>query len=122
LIACGISVNAKLTASYKWHAKIFILKKGEEPIFGIIGSSNMTSRAFGVCKQFNFEADVVLWDNKYPELVNLTSKSSEFLSGENNINDLIYADYDVEKNNQISIVERLKQLEKELDIENLRDL
>jgi phosphatidylserine/phosphatidylglycerophosphate/cardiolipin synthase-like enzyme len=122
LIACGISVNAKLTASYKWHAKIFILKKGEEPIFGIIGSSNMTSRAFGVCKQFNFEADVVLWDNKYPELVNLTSKSSEFLSGENNINDIIYADYDVEKNNQISIVERLKQLEKEIDIKNLKDL
>ncbi len=122
LIACGVSVNAKLTASYKWHAKIFILKKGNNPIFGIIGSSNMTSRAFGICKQFNFEADVVLWDDNYSELVNLTSKSSEFLLDEDNSNDIIYADYDVEKNNQISIIARLQQLERELDIQNLRDL
>ncbi len=118
LLSSGVRVNAKISKSCKWHAKIFILKKGGNPIFGIIGSSNMTSRAFGICKNFNFEADVVLWDSNYDQLSELTDNKSIYLS---NLNELIYVDYNKEKN-RISPMDQLRELEKELNIEKLMNL
>lgn len=120
LIACGNVIQAKKTKSNKWHAKIFILKKDNNPIFGIVGSSNMTSRAFGIWKDFNFEADVVLWDTSNSKLNAICLSQSEVSNG--TVDDLIFADYDNEKNGNKTAMERLIDLEKDLDIENLEDI
>lgn len=120
LILCGNIVHAKKTRNNKWHAKIFILKKGNEPIFGIIGSSNMTSRAFGVWRDYNFEADVVLWDTASKKINSLCQSQTEIT--ETNLDDVIYADYNIERNRNITPMERLKDLEAELNINSLEDL
>lgn len=120
LISCGNSIIAKKTKNNKWHAKIFILKKGNDPIFGIIGSSNMTSKAFGVWRDFNFETDVVLWDNTFNKINKLCQNQTEITEG--NLDDVIYADYSKEKNRNKTPMDRLRDLENELDIKNLSDL
>ena len=120
LISCGNTVSAKKTRNNKWHAKIFILKKGNDPIFGIIGSSNMTSRAFGIWRDFNSEADVVLWDTSMTKINALCQQQTE--TNNDNIDDVIYADYNNERNRNKTAMDRLRDLEKELDIENLNDL
>ena len=48
---------------YHWHAKVFVASKDGEPVVAVIGSSNITARAFGIRKDWNYEADVVLWDD-----------------------------------------------------------
>ncbi len=120
LVSCGNAVSAKKTRNNKWHAKIFILKKGNDPIFGIIGSSNMTSRAFGIWRDFNFEADVVLWDTSKSKINTLCQQQTE--TNNDNIDDVIYADYNNERNRNKTAMDRLRDLEKELDIDNLNDL
>lgn len=119
IASCGNIISAKKIRSNKWHAKIFILKKGNDPIFGIIGSSNMTSRAFGTWLDFNFEADVVLWDTSSPRIHALCQEQTDT---NNNIDDLIYADYNLERNRNRTAMDRLRDLEKELNISNLTDL
>lgn len=114
----GYSISAMQSRNNKWHAKIFILKKGNEPIFGIIGSSNMTSRAFGIGKDFNFEADVVLWDTTFTKINTLCEQQQE---NNDDFNDIIYADYNLEKNKKTAM-DRLRDLEKELDIKSLKYL
>jgi HKD family nuclease len=120
LKACGNKILAKKLRNNKLHAKIFILKKGGEPIFGIIGSSNMTSRAFGIWKDFNFECDVVLWDSAKTKINNLCQAQTEI--SDNEIDDVIYAEYIKERNKGKSPVDRLRELEIELEIEKLNDL
>lgn len=120
IASCGNTISAKQSRNNKWHAKIFILKKGNDPIFGIIGSSNMTSRAFGIWRDFNFEADVVLWDTTSNKINSLCQQQTD--TNNDNIDDVIYADYNIERNRNKTAMDRLRDLEKELDIENLNDL
>lgn len=120
IASCGNIISAKQSRNNKWHAKIFILKRGNDPIFGIIGSSNMTSRAFGIWRDFNFEADVVLWDNNLARINSLMQQQAD--SNNENLDDIIYADYNLERNGNKTAMDRLRDLEKELDIENLKDL
>lgn len=120
LVLDGINVNPKIVRKSRWHAKIFILKKGVEPIFGIIGSSNMTRPAFGDYGTFNFESDVVLWDSNSPKINDLciglsSSLNSEFI-------DLIYANYNQNLNKKKLIMDNLKDLEYDLNIPNLDNL
>lgn len=110
----------KKTRGNHWHAKIFILKRGVVPIFGIIGSSNMTSRAFGLGPNFNFESDVVLWDTANNPINTLCLQQAATI--DNNVNDLIFADYNNERNRGLTAMQRLELLETALDIENLENL
>ncbi|MBO2626636.1 hypothetical protein I6M44_21565 [Shewanella algae] len=61
MIALGANINCYYKNGLRWHAKVFVLSKGEEPIFGIIGSSNITRTAFGSISNFNCECDVMIW-------------------------------------------------------------
>jgi len=58
----GDSQNSKL------HAKIMIgcKKYGSyyKPVILMIGSSNLTNSAFGEMKYFNYESDIILWDDR----------------------------------------------------------
>ena len=65
---CGkpLNVQKRRIKRYHWHAKIFLASNSQGPQLGIIGSSNITSRAFGLTEAWNFEADVILWNNINP--------------------------------------------------------
>lgn len=52
----------------KWHAKIFIGKSRGDPVVAAIGSSNLTRRAFDTLKNFNYECDVLFWDETHAEI------------------------------------------------------
>lgn len=58
----GDSQNSKL------HAKIMIgcKKDGSDynPVILMIGSSNLTNSAFGEMKYFNYESDIILWNDR----------------------------------------------------------
>jgi hypothetical protein len=112
LVNNGVNINALITNNFHWHAKVYILKKQGEPIFGIIGSSNMTRNAFGHNSPFNFEADVVLWDSSNITINNLCQSQTEISGGD--FDDIIYADYNTERNSGKDSMEKLKELEKEI--------
>ena len=63
--SCGwpVTVVKRKVSRYHWHAKVFVASKDGEPVVAVIGSSNITARAFGIRKDWNYEADVVLWDD-----------------------------------------------------------
>ena len=58
LKAGGYNVNDIL--KFKHHAKVFIYEEDGTPLLEIIGSSNITSRAYGTTAGFNTEADLVI--------------------------------------------------------------
>lgn len=119
LIAAGVNVTTKRTKGFQWHAKIYILKNNERPIFRIVGSSNMTRNAFGLSAPFNYEADVVLWLDEFEFLNNLIANAISEL-GEFN-SEVIVADYDPEKNFGLSIEQRLRQLVSDVENSGLID-
>jgi HKD family nuclease len=94
----------------RWHAKVFILKKDGNGIFGIIGSSNLTRPAFHIDIPFNVECDVILWVDSY---VALTKQIDENLK-KSNINDYFKVKYVDEENQGLTIKDRLNRLEKEI--------
>lgn len=95
-----------------WHAKVFLAKIGVEPVVAIIGSSNITRRAFGEEKDFNHECDVVFWDEKNAT-VNSTVENA--IGDPGDISDVIVANYDDNhRANRIPLIERLKSLESEI--------
>lgn len=114
---CNININALFSKKYHWHAKIFILKKNGLPIFGIIGSSNLTRPAFGLSSPFNFEADVVLWDKNIKEINDICQAQTDLQ--EKGISDLIYADYNMERNGNVSSMRKLQEIENELFAQEL---
>jgi hypothetical protein len=117
----GVNVTAKVSARFHWHAKIFILKQGNTPVLGIIGSSNMTRRAFGEVGDFNNEADVFIWeDNKYNNLDSLLNSTIQQLNEFNN--EIIVTDYNPAKNFGLSIEQRLQQLYDDVFKTELKDL
>ena len=120
LQAAGVTVTAKVATQFHWHAKIFVLKKGATPIFGIVGSSNMTRRAFGQERDFNNEADVIMWDDKHKEFSDLMNSTRELLNQFQN--EIIIADYAPDKNFGLTIEQRLQQLSDDVNKIELRDL
>lgn len=127
LRAGGVNVTAWIQKGFQWHAKVFILKKDDVPVFGIVGSSNITANAFGVRndppeltdspnppKRFNYETDVFLWEESN-NTVNKVVSNILFPQDRATENDLsIRARYFADDNNGLSITERLSQLENEV--------
>lgn len=77
--------------SMGWHAKVFLAKGGNVPLVGIIGSSNITRRAFGLDKDFNHECDVVFWDESKPEIDRAITTA---IGDVGDISDVIVTNYD----------------------------
>lgn len=113
----GVIVQAYHTRRLKWHAKIFIAYSGDEPVFAIIGSSNMTRPAFAaptvVRGDYNYEADVILW-NSYKKKENSYFKKFN-LEGRNFKNHLNLT-YKKDENYGIPLKDRLKDLEDQIGI------
>jgi len=95
-----------------WHAKVFLAKHGPDPVVGIIGSSNITRRAFGAFKDFNYECDVVFWD----ETNLLVAQAVEAAIGDFGENsDVIVTTYDQQhRANRRPLRDRLLDLENEI--------
>ena len=65
LRASGISLKSYRARRKNWHAKVAIKLRGDVPVAGIIGSSNLTRPAYGEpFADYNYEADVVVWVDK----------------------------------------------------------
>lgn len=94
-----------INAYYKWrfHAKIFVITINGNPVFEIIGSSNMTYPAYcGITKQNkpspNVECDLVIFDEHMINVVIETSPQvmqSRYFSEDNNEIPLIDKMYDI---------------------------
>ena len=115
---CGISLQVikRRIKRYHWHAKIFIASDEQGPQLGIIGSSNITSRAFGLTKQWNFEADVILWNDANPTAKQVMQHIFESIN-DNNASSVIVSNYapDDIVNQGLSLQDRLRNLSIEID-------
>lgn len=120
-ISCSSSGTPLIVKSRKifknhWHAKVFIASCKGLPVLGVIGSSNMTGSAFGInYGTFNYEADVVIWDDTNPAAVAVMENAIASLE-EQDANSLILADYqaDTPKNFNRSVADRLTDLHDEI--------
>lgn len=102
----------KRIPSIGWHAKVFLAKHAGKPMVGIVGSSNITRRAFGELKDFNYECDVVFWDETHPAIDSAIERA---IGDVGNIPDVIVTTYDERhRANRISLRDRLLQLEAEI--------
>lgn len=120
MVNAGVNLTAYYKSGLRWHAKVFILSRESSSIFGIIGSSNMTKNAFGVEKQFNHECDVVLWmdkEKKIDPIVESFFEQQNIASGE-----VIRGIYDNDRNNGLTIEQRLNNLKNEILESDLREL
>lgn len=110
--AAHLTVIPKRIKGMQWHAKVFIAKKAATPVVGIIGSSNITRRAFAEFKDFNYECDVVFWEETIQEIDGAINGAIE---GGNGFSDVVVTNYDVSHPaNNRSLEDRLIQLENEI--------
>lgn len=106
------SAVQKRIPSMGWHAKVFLAKQGHIPLVGIIGSSNITRRAFGLHKDFNYECDVVFWDESVPEINQAISAA---IGDPGDVSDVIVTNYDdAHPANRKPLQARLSALEAEI--------
>lgn len=111
-ISTSFSATQKRIPSMGWHAKVFLAKSGPKPLVGIIGSSNITRRAFGIFKDFNYECDVVMWDETVPA-INAAINSA--IGDTGGVSDVIVTNYDENHPaNQQPLDNRLLLLEAEI--------
>jgi hypothetical protein len=57
----GVNVDPYYAPKKNWHAKIAVRMSGNRPVAALVGSSNLTGPAYGVNRNWNFEADVLIW-------------------------------------------------------------
>lgn len=108
---CFTAVQKRIP-SMGWHAKVFLAKQGSKPVVGIIGSSNITRRAFGLDKDFNYECDVIFWDETIPKI---DKAISDAIGNVGDISDVIVTYYDeTHFANREPLANRLLTLEKEI--------
>ncbi len=106
------SAVQKRIPSMGWHAKVFLAKQGNKPLIGIIGSSNITRRAFGLDKDFNYECDVVFWDESVTEVDQTISAA---IGDPGDVSDVIVTNYDDRHSaNRQPLQTRLSLLETEI--------
>ena len=117
--ALGANINCYYKNGLKWHAKVFILSKKDEPVFGIIGSSNITRTAFGSISNFNYECDVMIWPDSNKKI---SKWFDDQMAGNNFPYEVIRAPYDPNMNNGISVQDRLQQLKNEILGSGISDL
>lgn len=123
---CGkkIPVVKKKIKDYHWHAKVFIAsRKGDSepvPVIGIIWSSNITSRAFGLLKEWNYEADIILWDDSDKIARRIISAALEPITADTQ-HHIIVSNYATQysKNFNLTLQERLQQLRREIEAESV---
>ncbi|WP_178861770.1 phospholipase D-like domain-containing protein [Thiomicrorhabdus cannonii] len=111
--AC-LTVKKFRVPGMKWHAKIMVGKKNNQPVIASIGSSNITRRAFGKNMNFNYESDVIIWDdsiNSISERLNELFQASLDQSDE-----VVISEYDPEdwRNGNLTLVEKVKKLEQDI--------
>jgi phosphatidylserine/phosphatidylglycerophosphate/cardiolipin synthase-like enzyme len=86
-----------------------------DPKVAVIGSSNMTVRAFGLRSDWNYEADVVIWDDKYKAANTLVS---EVLQNDGDVGraSIIVSDYATSDklNGGMGLTEKVESLVKEV--------
>lgn len=112
LVNAGVNLTAYYKKGLRWHAKVFILSRGDASIFGIIGSSNITKNAFGTESPFNHECDVVLWETTDDILkgkIEAYFQQNDFQSDE-----VIRGLYDYDSNFGLSVQDRLDNLKAEI--------
>jgi len=102
----GVNIEPYIVRGFKWHAKIFILEKNRKNILGIIGSSNLTRKAFSSDYPFNYECDVVLWDDSIKQLNSIILENLR----KRDIKDVIKTTYLPKENLDLSIHERLEYI------------
>lgn len=108
---CFSAVQMRIP-SMGWHAKVFLAKQGTVPLVGIIGSSNITRRAFGLDKDFNYECDVVFWNESVPDIDRAMSAA---IGDPGDISDVIVTNYDDNHPaNRQPLQDRLTSLEAEI--------
>lgn len=115
LRAAGVSLSPFVTRSLRWHAKVFLYRRGADPLFALIGSSNITRNAFSLSTPFNFETDVALWD--WSETALTRALDFGLLETDANVgpHEYIFAPYAPELNQGLTVVERLRHLAEELE-------
>jgi len=98
----------------RWHAKVMIGKQQNTPIIATIGSSNMTGRAFGINRIFNYESDVIIWDDSIQSINEAIDKSIE--TNPDNNGEVIISNYDPDdwRNGSLSLNEKVTTLEEEI--------
>ena len=98
----------------RWHAKIMIGKRNSIPVIATIGSSNMTGRAFGVSKNYNYESDVLFWDDSIDSIREAVTQSIE--KNIENSDEVFISNYDEDdwRNGKISLENKIIQLEKDI--------
>ena len=112
-------VHQRLARKRNWHSKVLIAKDhSSNPIFAIIGSSNLTSNAFGINSKgkFNYESDVVMW-NDSDSLARLVT---EYLSTTDDESEIYVSKYDSENalNRQIPLDKKINALFDEIITES----
>ena len=108
---CFTAVQKRIP-SMGWHAKVFLAKAAGQPVIGIIGSSNVTRRAFGELKDFNYECDVVMWEESIPAIDAVVNAA---IGGLGDVSDVIVTNYDDNhKANRQPLESRLLNLEAEI--------
>jgi hypothetical protein len=115
----GVNIISFYKSGMRWHAKVFILSKGKKPIFGIVGSSNITRNAFSITLPFNNECDVILWEGRSKAI---NSALNETLQNDEFIHEIIRAPYQKRLNFNLSISDRLQNIKDEIMNENLKPL
>lgn len=106
------SVRQKRIPGMGWHAKVFIAKITGTPVAGVIGSSNVTRRAFGEFAAFNRECDVVIWDET---VLKIDAAIEGAIGDPGDVSDVLVANYDERhRANRRSLSDRLLALETEI--------
>ncbi len=111
----NLTVKKFIVKNKSWHAKVMIGKSTmKEPLITIIGSSNITHPAFDNDIYFNYESDVLLWDDTNSEINDFVHKI--FSDNTQEFTDVIVSDYSDENqlNGNVLLNEKIKQLEKDI--------
>jgi len=112
LKASKVRIRPFKVKGLRWHAKIFLLATPRWPLFALIGSSNITRSAFGNSAPFNYESDVAIWSDRSQRLS--ISFERIVFGGDASRGEVILADYDPQKNQDITIEQRLEGLMRDL--------
>lgn len=124
LTAAGVILVPYLMSGFQWHAKVFLLKHFQNPVFGIVGSSNLTANAFGVSNtpalatdspappaKFNFECDVYFWNAANAAI---SAAMTALIRQDGVRQQVILTQYDEQENLGRSIEERLSEIEQQI--------
>jgi phosphatidylserine/phosphatidylglycerophosphate/cardiolipin synthase-like enzyme len=117
--SCGnpLKVRRRKVLRYHWHAKVFVAFKKGAPLIGIIGSSNITGRAFGLLKDWNYEADVVLWNDAHATSKQIIDSALEVTEEDSPAFGVIVSNYaaDDPANRGLTMQEKLIKLIEEIN-------